>query len=484
MFILVVYFLAMTVILVYSLFQLLLSIRYLRSKRGTRLVPDDPKVWPRVTVQLPVYNELYVVGRLMDAVGNLDYPRDRLQVQLIDDSTDESLEVGRAKVDELVSKGINAVHIRRPDRTGYKAGALQHALASATGECIAIFDADFVPNPDFLKKTIPWFSDDHIGLVQTKWTHLNRNHSILTRLQALALDMHFSVEQQGRNAAGHFMNFNGTAGVWRKRAIEDAGGWRDTTLTEDLDISYRAQLRGWMFQYLEDVRSPAELPIEMHALKSQQHRWNKGGAETARLLLPHVFRSKLRLSSKLHAAVHLLNSSVYLCVLLVAILSVPFLLAKSALSSTDLTPAYVFLSAMLLLTFAYFTSITQNSRGVDRWKRFLIEYPAFLSLSLGLSLHNSVAVIKGLVGKRTPFIRTPKFNLGAHGTWRGNKYVTRHLPVITWVEGLIAVYLVGGIIIGWQQRDFGMMPFHIVGAIGFATIFAYSLTHALLAPRS
>jgi cellulose synthase/poly-beta-1,6-N-acetylglucosamine synthase-like glycosyltransferase len=353
-------------------------------------------------------------------------------------------------------------------------------LESCTGEFIAIFDADFVPRNDFLKKTIPCFRDQRIGAVQTRWEHINRNYSVLTRLQALALDLHFSVEQRGRNTAACFINFNGTAGVWRKQAITDAGGWRDLTLTEDLDLSYRAQLRGWTFRYLEDVGSPAELPVEINALKSQQYRWNKGGAETARLMLPQVMRGKLPLGVKLHATAHLLNSSVYLFVLLSTILSVPFLFAQTALPGVNLTAAYGFLVALGLLTFAYVTSFYSRNRPGP----YVLEYPAFLSLSLGLSLHNSIAVLRGFLGRRSAFVRTPKFNVGRKQSWRNNRYLSRQIKPMTWLEGLMTMYLGAGVILGLRMGYYGMLPFHIMATIGFGLIFYYSIRHSLLAPKS
>lgn len=477
--ILITYYAAMLVITTYSVFQFFLAISYLRSKRRHARVAAPPDHWPLVTIQLPVYNELYVIERLMDAVGAIDYPKEKLQIQLIDDSTDESAEVGRRKVEELHRSGLTVEHIRRTERTSFKAGALQHALASATGEFIAIFDADFVPRPDFLKKTMPSFTHEKIGAVQTRWGHLNRDYSVLTRLQALALDLHFSVEQRGRNANGCFINFNGTAGVWRKQAIVDAGGWRDITLTEDLDLSYRAQLRGWKFLYLEDVVSPAELPVEINALKSQQFRWNKGGAETARLMLPAIARTKLPLRVKLHAVAHLLNSSVYVFVLLSTILSVPFLFAHAALPDIDLTLAYGFLTALALLSFAYLISFV----GRGRSRQYVFEYPTFLSLSLGLSLHNSIAVLKGFFGGRSAFIRTPKFNISGTQSWHRNKYLRRQIKPLTWLEGGMAIYLAAGVVAGFRMGYYGMIPFHIMATIGFAVVFFFSIRHSLQAPR-
>ena len=278
--ILFIYGLCLVLIFFYSVLQLSLAIAYVRNKkRKKKKVTFDPANAPMVTVQLPMFNELYVAERIIETCAAFDYPKDKLQIQVLDDSTDETKDVIAKKVAEVAARGINIQHVHRVDRTGYKAGALDAAMDKVQGDFIAIFDADFVPEPDFLQKTMPYFEDEKIGVVQTRWGHINKDYSILTELQAFGLNGHFAIEQGGRNAAGHFINFNGTGGVWRKKCIEDAGGWEHDTLTEDLDLSYRAQMKGWKFQYLEDVVAPAELPITMSALKSQQHRWMKGGAE-------------------------------------------------------------------------------------------------------------------------------------------------------------------------------------------------------------
>ncbi|HEX2899523.1 MAG TPA: cellulose synthase family protein, partial [Bacteroidia bacterium] len=322
---LVIYFSALTFILMYSGVQVHLAILYTRFqkrlKKEHEALPAMPagQDWPKVTVQLPIFNEMYVVERLIDAVAAFDYPADRLEVQLLDDSTDETVEITAQKVAEWKAKGLDIVHVHRSNRQGFKAGALKEGLMLAKGEFIAIFDADFLPHPDFLKKTIPHFQDARIGVVQTRWEHINRNYSILTKLQAFALDAHFSVEQQGRNSMGYFINFNGTAGVWRRKAIDDAGGWESDTLTEDLDLSYRAQLKGWKFKFLENLDSPAELPAAMGAVKSQQFRWTKGAAETARKNLGKVLHAKLPLGTKIHATFHLLNSMLFVCIVLNAV---------------------------------------------------------------------------------------------------------------------------------------------------------------------
>src|SRR5690606_23291486 len=347
-----IYLLALLLILFYSLAQLNLLWNYLRSRKQQIKAPtfnfDDPTQIPVVTIQLPIYNEAYVVERLLDNIVKIDYPWEKLEIQVLDDSTDSSLEKTAKKIKQLQSNGLDIVHILRDHRTGFKAGALKEGLAICRGEFIAIFDADFMPQPDWLKKTVPFFKDDSIGVVQTRWGHINRDYSILTRIQAFALDAHFTIEQGGRNARGHFINFNGTAGIWRKTCILDAGNWEGDTLTEDLDLSYRAQLKKWKFKYLEDVETPAELPVVLSAARSQQFRWNKGGAENFRKSSTTLLRSKdISFKTKIHGLLHLLNSSMFLCAFLVAILSIPVLYLKQRPSF----PNWIFdISAVFLLS--------------------------------------------------------------------------------------------------------------------------------------
>ena len=321
--------------------------------------PAPPVRWPHVTVQLPVYNELAVVTRIIDAAAALDYPADRLHIQVLDDSTDESVALAARRVAYHQDRGLRIDHVRRASRQGYKAGALAHGLTETDGEFVAIFDADFVPAPDFLRRTLPHFAAPEVGVVQTRWGHLNESESLLTRLQAFGLNAHFLVEQVGRAAGGHFLNFNGTGGVWRRTCIEDAGNWQADTLTEDLDLSYRAQLRGWRFVYRPDIVAPAELPAHLAALKSQQYRWNKGAAETARKHLGRVWRSAhLPLATRLHATFHLLNSSVFAVILVMALLSVPLVWVRA--HQPVFRPVFQLAAGFLLtfvpLIFYYYTT--------------------------------------------------------------------------------------------------------------------------------
>ena len=329
-----IYAIALILILMYSLAQLNLLVNYLKAKKDKDTSPrfdlDNPDEVPYVTIQLPVYNELYVMERLLENIAKMDYPAAKLEIQVLDDSTDESVISTAKQIKELQATGLDITHICRKDRSGFKAGALKEGLIEAKGDFIAIFDADFLPKEDWLKKTILYFKDDKIGVVQTRWGHLNRDYSLLTKIQAFALDAHFTLEQVGRNSKGHFINFNGTAGIWRKTCIIDAGNWEGDTLTEDLDLSYRAQLKNWKFKYLEDVETPAELPVIISAARSQQFRWNKGGAENFRKMFKRVIFSKnISFKTKIHGVLHLLNSTMFLNVLIVGILSIPMLYIKN-----------------------------------------------------------------------------------------------------------------------------------------------------------
>ncbi|GAB3203246.1 glycosyltransferase [Pontibacter aydingkolensis] len=463
--------------------QLHLTILYWRHKKQrtqqAQSINQEQQVWPKVTVQLPLYNERYVTERLIEAITAFDYPRQQLQIQILDDSTDDTTAIIEEKLKQYPD--LNIQLIRREKREGFKAGALQFGLQTATGEFIAIFDADFLPGSDFLKRTVSKFTDAGIGVVQTRWGHLNQHYSLLTKLQAFGLNAHFTVEQGGRYSGGHFINFNGTAGVWRKACIIDAGGWQADTLTEDLDLSYRAQLKGWHFVFMEDVEAPAELPAAMGALKSQQFRWTKGAAETARKHLGRVLQSEVPLPTKLHATFHLLNSMVFICVLLTAVLSVPMLFIKD--NNPQLAILFRFGSVLLLSLVAlvafYWTALYQQS--YQAWKttkRFIPDFFLFLCMSMGLSLHNSMAVAEGLLGIKTPFIRTPKYNLlQKRGTWRKQAYFMQSISPVTVVEGILTLYFAAGVVLAFRFNDFGLLPFHVMLVIGFGAVFFYSLLH-------
>jgi cellulose synthase/poly-beta-1,6-N-acetylglucosamine synthase-like glycosyltransferase len=468
----------------YSIVQLNLAIQYVRRHRRKLVKPEiAEKDLPHVTIQLPVFNELYVVERLIDAVCAFDYPKDKMEIQLLDDSTDESVEVGARKVAEKLAQGFDIKQIIRPERVGFKAGALAYGLDICKGEFVAIFDADFVPRKDFLRQTIPYFyTGDKVGVVQTRWEHLNEDYSLITRLQAFGLDAHFTVEQMGRNAAHHFINFNGTAGVWRKSTIYDADGWQSDTITEDLDLSYRAQLKGWDFIYLPEIGSPAELPAEMNALKAQQFRWTKGAAECTVKNMPRVLRAKgLGFAHKVHASFHLMNSVVFLCILGTSLLSVPMLVIKNTLPQFQIlfVIASAFLVSFFILGYFYWVS-RPPAPFFKKLGRFVIDFPMFLSVSMGLSLHNAVAVIEGFTGKKSAFVRTPKFAIstGKKGTWTDKKYRAAKISPLTIVEALMACYFIFGIVLAFHYGDFGLFPFHFMLTLGYVFVTVFSVKHA------
>lgn len=480
--ILLIYGLALLLIFVYSLMQSTLVANYLRGRKklraGTAAVEAEINMdqLPVVTVQLPVYNEMYVVERLIEVISRFDYPKDKLEIQVLDDSTDESLVISQKKVEEISQKGIDIKLIRRPNRTGYKAGALDFGLQLAKGEFIAIFDADFVPDKDFLMKTIPAFTDDKLGVVQTRWGHLNKNYSLLTRLQAFGLDAHFSIEQSGRNFGGHFINFNGTAGVWRKSCIESAGGWQHDTLTEDLDLSYRAQIKGWKFKYLEDVVTNAELPVVMSALKNQQFRWTKGGAENFVKIGLHLLSYKnIPLKTRIHGLFHLFNSAIFLCVFVTAFFSVPILFIKNQHPEYRMVfnISSLFLICTLMLMVFYWISYRDKDRG---FLYFLRTFILFLATSMGMSLHNSVAVIEGYAGKKSSFVRTPKFNIiNNKDQWKGNVYLLSSINLLTIFEGLLSLYFLFAIVSSFFMKEYGLLPFHIMLFWGFGFVFWLSV---------
>jgi len=480
-----IYIVALTYIMFYCLLQLHLLYHYKKHywKNGKqeylKATPKDKL--PFVTIQLPVFNEMYVVDRLVDQIVKVNYPKDKFEIHILDDSTDETVEISKRKVAEYKAKGFNIDFFHRVDRKGYKAGALKEGMQHAKGEFIAIFDADFLPRPDFLLTTIPYFNDEKVGVVQTRWEHINRDYSMLTRLQAMQLNVHFTVEQLGRKVSNCFLQFNGTAGVWRRKTIDDAGGWEADTLTEDLDLSYRAQLKGWRITYLEKFGSPAELPAEMNGLKSQQFRWMKGGAENARKLLPKVWKSDMSFWQKLHSTSHLMSSSVFLFVFIMGVFSVPTLFALPVIGLTSGIFKYFLVSLLSVIAVYYVANVQaeldKQSYGKMLFK-FIFLFPLFLALSMGLSLHNTVAVIQGYIGKKSPFIRTPKFNIqNIKDSFKKQNYLAKKLPWTTIFEGLLAVYFLFGILGGIYLKDWSFLLFHGMLMVGFGSICFYSVRH-------
>ncbi|GJM34007.1 MAG: glucosyltransferase [Saprospiraceae bacterium] len=444
---------------------------------------DEEQEYPFVTVQLPIFNEMYVIERLIDSVMQFDYPKDRFEVHILDDSIDETVAVTQAKVKEYQAQGFQIEQICREKRQGFKAGALKEGMKYAKGEFLAIFDADFLPRRDFLKKTIPFFQDEKVGVVQTRWEHINEDYSLITRLQALQLNVHFTVEQTGRMNGNHMLQFNGTAGVWRRKAIEDAGGWEADTLTEDLDLSIRAQLKGWKINFLEEVGSPAELPVEMNSLKSQQFRWMKGGAETAKKMLPTVWKSDLSLTQKIFTTSHLLASSIFVFVFITGVISVPLLFFLGDLIELGFSKHFFayFLVGLLSIVAVYYVANVQAvpEKSADFTKsvyKFITLFPLFLALSMGLSLHNTVAVIEGFRGKKSPFVRTPKFNIKTlRDSITSKKYLNQKLTWSTIMEGFLALYFLGAVLGGIYLQNTTFIVFHGMLCLGYGAIFFFTL---------
>ncbi len=419
------YFLVLFVLWIFGVHRYILLYLYYRHRRNVPVPMDTYRELPEVTVQLAIFNEMYVVERLLDAVSRLDYPRDRLQIQILDDSTDETRELARARAADLARQGISVEYIHRTDRTGFKAGALANGLRTATGDFIAMFDADFVPAPDFLLRQIHFFTDPKVAAVQGRWDHINRDHSLLTRLQAIFLDGHFVLEHTCRHRSGRFFNFSGTAGMWRKAAIADAGGWQHDTLVEDLDLSFRAQLRGWSMVYLADHAVPAELPVEMNAFKSQQHRWAKGSAQAMRKLLLEVWRSRQPLRVKIEATFHLANNLAYIFMVALCVLLLPALHYRARIDSPVLAILFdvsLFVGATVSVFSFYATA--QREAFPRQWKQRLLYLPMLMAMGIGICLNQARAVIEALAGHESPFVRTPKYAVEASSdrSWTRKRY--------------------------------------------------------------
>lgn len=479
---LIIYGLCLLLIFFYAVVQSSLAIAYARNKKkraAEQTLEFDGHFVPKVTIQLPMFNEMYVAERIIEETAKIDYPREQFEIQVLDDSTDETKDLIAKKVAEVAATGINIKHIHRTDRTGYKAGALDSAMDQVEGEFIAIFDADFMPDKDFLKKTIPYFEDDKVGVVQTRWGHINRNYSLLTKLQAFGLDGHFSVEQSGRTASGHFINFNGTAGIWRKTTIADAGGWEHDTLTEDLDLSYRAQMKGWKFKYLEDVISPAELPITVSALKNQQHRWMKGGAECFKKMWKRLLFAKgVRLSDKIHGMSHLFNSSVFISIFVMSLLSIVVLQVKDSFSDLNYFIQFgsFFIISTVLLFFYYWAGYRLKTGNLLKdLAGYTVIFFQYLTVILGLTLNNLIAVMEGYLGIKSSFVRTPKFNVNAKDEFKGNKYDKKKINIQTILEGLLMGVFGFTTINRAIYGDLGMVPFHLMMTIGYGIIFFNSI---------
>ena len=475
--VLISYFVALSILFIFGLHGFIMIYYYNKYKDVKHMQKPEYVPDAMVTIQLPLYNELYVVERLIETVCEIDYPKELLEIQVLDDSTDETVNISAAMVAKKKAEGFDICHIRRGSREGYKAGALKEGLKVAKGEFVAIFDADFIPQKEFLKKTLSFFSDDKVGMVQTRWEHLNGDYSMLTKAQALALDGHFVIEQTVRNKAGFFINFNGTGGVWRKSCIVDAGNWHADTLAEDLDLSYRAQLNGWRFVYLKDFTSPAELPNEISALKTQQFRWTKGHIETAKKILPLVWKSSVPLRVKLQATIHLTSNLVFPFILLAAILNVPLIFIKNSGSHE----AYFAVMSIFVLAFVssfMFYLYSQRDIRTD-WRKKIVLFPLFMAGSMGFAVNNSRAVIEGLLSRKSEFVRTPKFNVeNGNSSAAGKKYGNRKIGLSVYVELMMAVYCLIGICSSLYFLEIAALPFQVLFFSGFAFVSITSIKHA------
>lgn len=475
----VMYLLALAGLFLYGLNAYVMLAVHWRNRCRRRQIgkPRPPTIWPTVTVQLPLYNERYVARRLLEAIGHLDYPSDRLEIQLLDDSTDETTDILREVARELRARGLTIAHRRREERAGYKAGALAVGFAEARGEFVAIFDADFVPSPDFLRQTIPYFADPQVAVVQARWGHLNRDFSPLTVAQSFGIDGHFGVEQSARSWGNLFLNFNGTAGVWRKAAISDAGGWSADTLTEDLDLSYRAQLRGWRIVYVPDLSCPAELPALMSGFKSQQRRWAKGSMQTALKLLPAVFRTPRSPWVKYQAFMHLTYYMVHPLMLTVTLLSMPMVELQDQDPFVPLSWGVGF--ACSLVSLGPLSMMVYAQRVLyPQWWRRIWQLPSLMVIGIGVALSTSLAVLGAFWGKDREFIRTPKFGIGSEGgTLRGKTYVDRRfwdgLPEIG-----LGSYTAWATWQTWQDGRYAILPFLILYAAGFLVVGALTILHS------
>jgi len=421
---------------------------------------------PKVTMQLPIFNEVYVVERLLRAVSEIDYPRDRLQIQVLDDSTDDTREITASCAEELRLRGFNVALIHRVDRTGFKAGALSVGLEAAEGEFVCILDADFVPQPDLLKRTVHFFTDPNVGMIQTRWGHLNRGYSLLTRVQAMFLDGHLLLEQTARSRSGRFFNFNGTAGLWRRSCIQEAGGWQHDTLTEDLDLSYRAQLAGWRFVFLPDVVTPAELPVDMNGFKSQQHRWTKGSIQTCKKLLPRIWRSQLPLPIKIEATGHLTSNFAYLLLACLCVLLHPSTGGPQAgWMRTLLIDIPIFLTASVSV--AVFYICAQRELHPRGWLKEILLLPCLLALGVGLSLNNARAVVEAMFNHKSDFKRTPKYGIERKSQpWRSCKYMPLR-SVLPLAEMVFAIYFSYFVWFAIVHGQFLSVPFLLMFQGGF-----------------
>ena len=466
-FVLVSYFFVLSILGIYGWHRYYLVYQYMKHKDRAPGPPPPIDEWPVVTVQLPIYNEMYVVDRLIEAVCAIDYPKDKLEIQVLDDSTDETRDIAELAVRRQAARGFDIKYLHRTDRTGFKAGALEAALKVARGSFIAIFDADFVPTADFLRRIVPYLvSSPRLALVQARWGHINHDYSLLTRIQAVLLDGHFVLEHGGRNRSGCFFNFNGTAGVWRREAIGDAGGWQHDTLTEDLDLSYRAQIRGWQFLFLPDVVVPAEVPVEMNAFKSQQHRWAKGSIQTCRKLLPYILQADLPLKVKAEAFFHLTANFNYVLMVLLSILMFPAMYYRYSMGWTEMLLIDVPLFAAATASVINFYLVSQREAYPD-WRSRVKYLPLVMALGIGLAVNNTRALIEALFGEPGEFTRTPKYGIErTQDDWQHKRY-HQTMPIQPLIEIALGIYFTGTVLYAFANGIYGTLPFLMLFQFGF-----------------
>jgi cellulose synthase/poly-beta-1,6-N-acetylglucosamine synthase-like glycosyltransferase len=466
----------------YGLHRYFIVYLFHRHKKDQLLPKEQFTELPKVTVQLPIFNELYVVERLLQAVSRLDYPKDKLEIQMLDDSTDETQAVAKAEVEKLVRAGFNAKYLHRTDRTGFKAGALDAGLRVAEGEYIFILDADFLPTPDILQKTIHYFTDPGVGMIQTRWGHINVNYSLLTRVQAMFLDGHLLLEQTARSRSGRFFNFNGTAGVWRKSTIIDAGGWEHDTLTEDLDLSYRAQLKGWRFKFLPFLVTPAELPVDMNGFKSQQHRWTKGSVQTCKKILPRIWKSDFPFWIKAEATVHLTSNFAYLLLVLLCVLIHPaFSPVDGGIWKTVLLDIPVYIASSLSVVVFYW--YCQKQLYPDKWYKQMILLPLLISLGIGLSISNAKAVLEAMFNHETPFNRTPKYGIVKdRKNWQASRYLPSKSFIIL-IELAFALYFFWYTVYCAAMNLWITFPFACLFLLGFGYVAGSSIAQTFGRPK-
>ena len=462
------YFVVLILLAGYGVHRYILVYLYYKHRRNrTTEPPAYFEDLPRLTVQLPIFNEQYVVERLLETICQLKYPKEKLDIQVLDDSTDETVEVATRLVERLAAQGHPITYHHRTNREGFKAGALAEGLKTATGEFVAIFDADFTPPEDFLLRTIHHFTDPGIGMVQTRWTHINRGYSLLTNVEAILLDGHFVLEHSGRARAGVFFNFNGTAGLWRRIAIEEGGGWQHDTLTEDTDLSYRVQLKGWKFIYRQDIECPAELPVEMTAFKTQQARWAKGLVQTGKKILPRVLKSDAPLHTKIEAWYHLTANISYPLMIILSTLMMPAMIIRFDQGWFQML--YIDLPLFMASTFSIssFYLVSQRELFPRSWLRTLLYLPVLMALGIGLTITNTKAVLEALAGKQSAFARTPKYRVESKGDMvRATKYRKR-LGWIPWAELLIGTYFAYTAVYAMHNDNYLTVPFLLLFVFGY-----------------